>query len=58
MAHCSEESRVNPDGTRAYWLVHTSPVFDDRGDVVAAMEMSVDISARREIEERLRNNFV
>lgn len=56
VAHCSEESRVNPDGTRAYWLVHTSPVFDEHGNVTAAMEMSLDISARREIEERLRRS--
>ncbi|UZP68338.1 PAS domain S-box protein [Desulfovibrio mangrovi] len=56
LAHCSEESRVNPDGTRAYWLVHTSPVFDDAGNVVAAMEMSLDISARRAVEERLRRS--
>lgn len=54
LAHCSEESRVTPDGTRAYWLVHTSPVLDDDGNVTAAMEMSVDITARREVEERLR----
>jgi len=54
LAHCSEESRVNPDGTRAYWLVHTSPVLDEAGNVVAAMEMSLDISARRSVEERLR----
>ncbi len=53
---CSEESRVNPDGSRAYWLVHTSPVFDESGEVVAAMEMSVDISDRREVEERLRRS--
>jgi len=56
LAHCSEESRVNPDGTRAYWLVHTSPVFDEFGNVTAAMEMSIDISGRREVEERLRRS--
>lgn len=56
LPHCSEESRVNTDGTRAHWIVHTTPVFDETGQVVAAMEMSVDITARKELEERLRRS--
>ncbi|WP_290922522.1 PAS domain S-box protein [Halodesulfovibrio sp.] len=51
--HCSEESRINPDGTKVHWLVHVAPVFDENGKVVAAMEMALDISARKRVEERL-----
>ncbi|SIO40767.1 PAS domain-containing sensor histidine kinase [Halodesulfovibrio marinisediminis] len=51
--YCSEESRTNPDGTKAHWLVHVAPVFDENGEVVAAMEMGIDISARKRAEERL-----
>lgn len=51
--YCSEESRTNPDGSKAHWLVHVTPVFDDKGEVVAAMEMGIDISARKRVEERL-----
>ena len=51
--YCSEESRTNPDGSKAHWLVHVTPVFDDNGKVVAAMEMGIDISARKRVEERL-----
>ncbi|WP_430735363.1 PAS domain S-box protein [Halodesulfovibrio aestuarii] len=51
--YCSEESRINPDGSKAHWLVHVTPVFDDKGEVVAAMEMGIDISGRKRVEERL-----
>ncbi|OBQ46106.1 PAS domain S-box protein [Halodesulfovibrio spirochaetisodalis] len=51
--YCSEESGINPDGTEAHWIVHVSPVFDDKGEVVAAMEMGIDISDRRRMEEKL-----
>jgi histidine kinase len=51
--YCSEESSINPDGSKTHWIVHVSPVFDENGKVVAAMEMGIDISARRRVEERL-----
>lgn len=51
--YCSEESSINPDGSKTHWIVHVSPVFDEKGKVVAAMEMGIDISARRRVEERL-----
>lgn len=54
--HCSEESVLLPDGSRAYWLVHTAPIFDESGRAVAVIEMSIDISERRELEERLRHS--
>lgn len=56
LAHCSEESAINADGTRSHWIVHTSPVLDARNNVVAAMEMCLDITARKELEERLRRS--
>ena len=56
LSHCSEESSTNPDGSRTHWLVHTSPVFDTDGNAIAAMEMSLDITLRKELEERLRRS--
>lgn len=56
LAHCSEESSVNAEGVRTHWLVHTSPVFDAEGNATAAMEMSLDITDRKELEERLRRS--
>jgi histidine kinase len=55
-SHCSEEYRTNPDGSRTHWLVHTSPVVDENGQVTAAMEMSIDVSALKKAEDRLRRS--
>ena len=41
LSHYSEETGVNKDGTRTYWIVRTSPIRDDDGNIVAAMEMSI-----------------
>ncbi|BFR47404.1 PAS domain S-box protein [Nitratidesulfovibrio sp. HK-II] len=56
LAHCSEESGFHTDGSRAHWIVHTSPVFDAEGRVTAAMEMTLDITDRKELEEKLRRS--
>ncbi len=53
LPHYSEEAGTNKDGTRAYWMVRTSPVKNATGEIVGAMEMSIDISRRKQLEERL-----
>lgn len=53
LSHYSEETGVNKDGTQTYWIVRTSPIWDDDGNIVAAMEMSIDISKRKQLEEKL-----
>jgi histidine kinase len=55
-SHFSEESRVNKDGTSSHWFVKTAPLKNDKGDVVAAMEMSIDISRRIRLEEIVRES--
>ncbi|MFV0423141.1 PAS domain S-box protein [Oleidesulfovibrio sp.] len=55
-SHCSEEYRTNTDGTQTHWLVHTSPITDDDGNVTAAMEMSIDVTALKKAEDRLRRS--
>ncbi|MCG8637695.1 MAG: ATP-binding protein [Desulfobacterales bacterium] len=52
--HFSEESGVNKDGSEAHWFVKTAPLLDEDGRVVAAMEMSLDISRRKKLEEKVR----
>ncbi|WP_461209312.1 PAS domain S-box protein [Desulfocurvus sp. DL9XJH121] len=52
----SEECGQNRDGTPAHWLVHTQPIRNERGEVVAAMEMSLDITHRKLLEERLEES--
>lgn len=56
LPHESEEQGVNKDGSPAYWLVKTSPVKDAEGNVVAAYEVSLDITERRKLEEQLRQS--
>lgn len=55
-SHYAEESGVKKDGTRSYWIVRTSPVRDVSGEVVAAMEISHDITEWRQLEEALEHS--
>ena len=54
--HESEEHGLNKDGSPAHWLVKTSPVKDADGNVVAAYEVSLDITERKMLEEKLRQS--
>lgn len=53
-SHFSEESGVNKDGTIAHWFVKTAPLRDENGNIVAAMEMSLDISRRKNLEKKVK----
>jgi histidine kinase len=53
LSHDSEESAVDKDGTVRHWMVRTTPVKDAQGNIVAAMEMNLDISERKQLEEQL-----
>jgi len=50
----SEESGYNKDGSPAHWIVRSSPVIGPDGDIEAAMEMSLDITARKVLEDKLK----
>jgi histidine kinase len=54
--HYSEESGVDKDGTPKHWLVKTAPIRNTRGEIVAAMEMNLDISERKKLENRLERS--
>ncbi len=51
--HTGEESGPDKDGSLSHWLFRTSPIFNSQGDVVAAMEISLDITQRKELEQKL-----
>ncbi|MGD9211270.1 MAG: PAS domain S-box protein [Desulfobacteraceae bacterium] len=53
LSHHAEERGINKDGTQSYWMVRTSPIRDQDGNIVAAMEISLDITARRQLEVKL-----
>lgn len=56
LPHYSEESGVDSDGTVKHWIVRTSPIKDAEGRIVAAMEMNLDISQRKHLEEKLEQS--
>lgn len=51
--HFSEEAGINKDGSRTHWLVKTAPLKNEAGEIIGAMEMSLDITHRKELENRL-----
>jgi histidine kinase len=55
-SHYSEEKGINKDGTETHWLVRTSPIRDSKGKIIAAMEMSLDITKRKQLEEKLEKS--
>jgi histidine kinase len=54
--HYGEESGLNKDGSEVHWIFRTSPIKNDQGEVVAAMEMSLDISHRKQLEDKLEKS--
>jgi histidine kinase len=54
--HYSEESGLRKDGTTTHWIVRTSPIKNEHGEIVAAMEMSVDVTLRKLLEEELKKS--
>ncbi len=55
-SHQSEETGFYKDGTVAHWLVNTSPIKNDRGEIVAVIEMILDITQRKQLEEELEKS--
>jgi histidine kinase len=54
--HYGEESRVNADGSVTHWVARTSPVKNAAGEIVAVMEVCLDITRRKELEVSLENS--
>ena len=52
-SHYSEETGVDKDGSIKHWIVRTSPIRDETGEIVAAMEINLDISDRKQLVEKL-----
>ena len=54
--HFSEEAAVEPNGTESYWMVRTSPIKNSSGEVIAAMEMSLDLTHLRFLEKEAKRS--
>ena len=55
-AHYSEESGISKDGNPTHWIVKTSPIRNEAGEIVAAMEMNLDITNRKQLEKDLQRS--
>jgi len=55
-SHYSEESGLNKEGMVTHWIVTTSPIRNHEGEIVAAMELCLDITARKLLEEKLEKS--
>lgn len=55
-SHYSEELGQNKDGTIKHWIVRTTPIRNANGKIVAAMEMNLDISERKQLEVELEKS--
>jgi histidine kinase len=55
-SHYSEEAGIGKDGSPAYWLVKTSPIRNAEGEVVAAMEVNLDITHLKQLEKMLERS--
>jgi histidine kinase len=55
-AHYSEEAGISKDGIPTHWIVKTSPIKNEKGEIVAAMEMNLDITHRRQLEDKLEQS--
>jgi histidine kinase len=56
LSHRSEETGFNRDGSMTHWLVITSPVYDENGDISSAMEINLDITERKLLEQELEKS--
>jgi len=54
--HRTEEVGRYKDGAAAHWIVTTAPVHDGEGNLVAAMEMCLDITDRKDLESELKRS--
>jgi histidine kinase len=51
-----EETGCDKDGRPAHWLVVTSPLADDDGRITGAMEMNLDLTDMKVLEDKLRRS--
>jgi histidine kinase len=56
LSHFSEETGFNKDGTPTHWIVRTSPIKNERGEIVAAMEINLDVTQTKLLEEELKKS--
>jgi len=51
--YTNEELVTTKDGNSAYVLIYTAPIFNDKNEIVAVMELSTNITAMKALEAEL-----
>jgi len=54
--HSSEETGYTKEGTLSHWIVRTSPIRDRSGEIAAVMEVSLDVTQMKRLEEEIRKS--
>ncbi len=52
-SHSTTETGIGKDGIPKHWISRATPIADEEGNVVAAMEISLDISDQKQLEKEL-----
>jgi histidine kinase len=55
-SHYGQETGMDKNGNTTYWLSRTSPIQDARGNIVSVMEVCLDITRMKQLEERLEKS--
>jgi histidine kinase len=55
-SHSSEQTGLTRDGKLSSWICRTTPLRDSSGAIAAVMEMSVDVTERKDLEEEIRKS--
>jgi len=55
-SHYSEETGVTKDGQVTHWMVRTATIQDMDGEITAVMEISIDITQLKRLEEEIRKS--
>jgi histidine kinase len=56
LSHISEERGFRKEGTPTHWIVKTSPIKNEQGEIIAAMEVCLDITQKKALEEELKKS--
>jgi histidine kinase len=55
-SHYSEETGITKDGSISHWIVRTSTIPNAVGETTAVMEVSVDVTQMKRLEEEIRKS--
>jgi len=55
-SHYGQETGMDKNGNTTYWLSRTSPIQDAQGNVISVMEVCLNITRMKQLEERLEKS--